>query len=164
LFNTSNSLNSKNDTQYKIYQGHHFTSDAQKSDLILPGTTAFEKKGTYINMEGFIQNQPKILNLKTKQRQDSIIFKNLYKFLLKKNNKNFVSLFLIKDILPYLSSNKLKKISNHFIKKERLDLISVFFNSFIKNHFSTTIFEKFSKILVNSKKIIKITNNFKLTK
>lgn len=160
--NTSSSF--KKSTKFKIYQGHHYTLDAQASDLILPGLSSFEKKGTYVNIEGFIQKQPKILNLNTEQRQDSIIFKYLYKFLLKKNKKKDISssFFLIKDILPYLLLSKLKKTSLHFLEKKKMKFTTLFFNNFIKNYFYTNIFEQYSKILVNSKKIIKLTNNFKL--
>jgi hypothetical protein len=126
--------------------------------------TSFEKKGTYINLEGFIQSQPKILNLNTEQRKDSLIFKYLYKYLLNINKKKQQSFFLIKDILSYLSLSKLKFTSFSFLQKKRLSLKNIFFNSFSKNYFYSTIFEQYSKILVHSKKIIKINNNFKLTK
>ncbi len=69
LYNTN--LNEKlkiNENNFVIYQGHHFTSDAQKSNLLLPGLTFLEKKGTYINLEGYIQKNKKILNLNTEQR------------------------------------------------------------------------------------------------
>ena len=165
LVNTSNVLiNIKQKPNFNIYQGHHFTLDAQKSDLILPGLTAFEKKGTYLNLEGFIQKQPKILNINTKQRQDSIIFKYLYKYLLKKNKKNLSFFFLKKDIFPYLFLSKLKITSLDFIQKQQLNLKNLIFNNFIKNYFFTNIFEQYSKILINSKKIIKLTNNFKFIK
>jgi NADH-quinone oxidoreductase chain G len=165
FFNTSNAYSFfKKTTNFKIYQGHHFTLDAEKSNLILPGMTSFEKKGTYINLEGFIQSQPKILNLNTEQRQDSLIFKYLYKYLLNINKKKQQSFFLIKDILSYLSLSKLKFTSFSFLQKKRLSLKNIFFNSFSKNYFYSTIFEQYSKILVHSKKIIKINNNFKLTK
>lgn len=163
FINTLNSSILKDQTNFKIYQGHHFTLDAQTSNLILPGLTAYEKEGTYINIEGFIQKQPKILNLMTEQRKDSIIFKYLYKFILKKNKAKLKNIFLIKDILPYLSLSKLKNISYNFLQKKQLSINTIFFNSFIKNYFYSTIFEQYSKILINSKKIIKITNNFKLS-
>jgi len=70
LYNTNlkNKLNNiKN--KYIVYQGHHFTEDAQKSNLILPGLSFLEKEGTYINIEGIIQKNKKILNLKTKKKK-----------------------------------------------------------------------------------------------
>ena len=164
LFNT----NLKKKLEYKeenfyIYQGHHFTEDAQNSNLILPGLTFLEKKGTFINIEGIIQKNYQILNLDTEQRKDSIIFKYLYKFLLNKNQlKKKENLFLIfKEVLPYLSKKKLKIIDN-IVENKKFSNINVnFLNSLIKNYYYTNILEQYSKILINSKKITKNNNNFK---
>jgi NADH-quinone oxidoreductase chain G len=148
LFNTNlKSKLKKKENDFIIYQGHHFTEDAQKSNLVLPGLTFLEKKGTYINIEGFIQKNDTFLNLDTEQRKDSTIYKNIYKFILIKNQSKKIKSFLkIKKILPYLSKNKLKIINN-------------FLDNLIKNSFYTNILEQYSKILINSNKIIK--NKFK---
>lgn len=93
----------KEKNNFIIYQGHHFTEDAQNSNLILPGLTFLEKKGTYLNIEGFIQKNEQILNLNTEQRKDLIIFKNIYKFIINKNQlKKKQSFLKMKEILPYL--------------------------------------------------------------
>ncbi len=164
LFNTNlkEKLQKKNENFY-IYQGHHFTEDAQNSNLILPGLTFLEKKGTFINIEGFIQKNNQILNLDTGQRKDSIIFKYLYKFLLSKNQakKQENSFLIFKEILPYLSKKKLKIIDN-ILENKKFSHINVnFLNSLIKNYYYTNILEQYSKILINSKKITKNNNNFK---
>jgi NADH-quinone oxidoreductase chain G len=164
LFNTNLKKKLKNENKkFYIYQGHHFTEDAQNSNLILPGLTFLEKRGTYINIEGFIQKNDQILNLDTNQRKDSIIFKYLYKFLLNKNQfKNKKNSFLIfKELLPYLLKKKLKIIDN-ITEKRKFTKINVnFLNSLIKNYYYSNILEQYSKILINSKKIIKNNNNFK---
>jgi NADH-quinone oxidoreductase chain G len=162
LFNTDLKLK-KNKNNFYIYQGHHFTVDAQNSNLILPGLTFLEKKGTYINLEGVIQKGDQLLNLSTEQRKDSSIFKYLYKFLLNKNqSKKKESLFLIfKEIFPYLSKKKLKIINNIFENKKLSNININFLNSLIKNFYYNNILEQYSKILINSKKIIKKNNNFK---
>lgn len=164
LFNTNlkNKLK-KNKKNFYIYQGHHFTEDAQNSNLILPGLTFLEKKGTYLNIKGIIQKNDQILNLDTEQRKDSIIFKYLYKFLINKNQfqKN-ESLFLIfKEVLPYLTKKKLKIIETISENKKILNININFLNSLIKNYYYTNILEEYSKILINSKKLIKNNNNFK---
>lgn len=164
LFNTNlkDKLN-KNKTSFLIYQGHHFTEDAQNSNLILPGLTFLEKKGTYINIEGLIQKNDQILNLDTEQRKDSIIFKYLFKFIVNKNQikKQDNSFLIFKEILPYISNKKLK-IINNISQYKRISNVNVFFlNSLIKNYYYTNILEQYSKILVNSKKILKNNNNFK---
>lgn len=164
LFNTNLKKKlKKNNNNFYIYQGHHFTEDAQNSNLILPGLTFLEKKGTYINIEGFIQQNDQILNLDTEQRKDSIIFKYLYKFLLNKNQfkKKENSFLIFREVLPYLSKKKLKIIDNITYKKKISNINVNFLNSLIKNYYYTNILEEYSKILINSKKIIKNNNNFK---
>jgi NADH-quinone oxidoreductase chain G len=154
----------KKKNNFLIYQGHHFTQDAQKADLILPGLSFLEKKGTYINVEGFIQKNEKILNLKTEQRKDSFIFKYIYKFIINNNQfkekKNF---FLLKNILPYLIKKKLKisNVNNNSFKNKKLKINKNFFDSLIKNHYYSNILEEYSKILTNAYKIINKKNNFK---
>jgi NADH-quinone oxidoreductase chain G len=83
----------KKENNFIIYQGHHFTEDAQNSNLILPGLTFLEKKGTYLNIEGFIQKNEQILNLNTEQRKDLIIFKNIYKFIINQNQSKKKTIF-----------------------------------------------------------------------
>lgn len=156
LFNTNlqNKLKiKKND--FIIYQGHHFTKDAQNSNLILPGLTFLEKNGIYLNLEGFIQKNNQILNLNTKQRKDSIIYRNIYKFILNKNQFKKNSFLKIKDILPYLEKKKIKIINNFSFNKKYLKINNNFLNSLIKNIYYQNILEQYSKILINSNKIIK---------
>ena len=151
LFNTNLKNNLKvTPNDFIIYQGHHFTDDAQKADLILPGLTFLEKPGLYINLEGFVQKNEQILNLQTEQRKDSMILKNIYKFIIKKNR-----LLKIVDIFPYLLKKKIK-ITNHFdLNRKSLKININFLDSLIKNNYYTNILEQYSKLLINSKKIIK---------
>lgn len=146
----------KEKNNFIIYQGHHFTEDAQNSNLILPGLTFLEKKGTYLNVEGFIQKNEQILNLNTEQRKDLIIFKNIYKFLINQNQlKKKQSFFKMKEILPYLLKKRIKIINNFVYNKKYLKINTNFLNSLIKNLYYTNILEQYSKILINSNKIIK---------
>jgi NADH dehydrogenase/NADH:ubiquinone oxidoreductase subunit G len=146
----------KEKNNFIIYQGHHFTEDAQNSNLILPGLTFLEKKGTYLNIEGFIQKNEQILNLNTEQRQDLIIFKNIYKFIINQNQSKKKQSFLkMKEILPYLLKKRIKIINNFIYSKKYLKININFLNSLIKNLYYTNILEQYSKILINSNKIIK---------
>jgi len=157
LYNTNlkNKLIKEKDN-FIIYQGHHFTEDAQNSNLILPGLTFLEKKGTYINIEGLIQKNDQILNLNTEQRKDLIIYKNIYKFILNKNQSKKNDSFLkMKEILPYLLKKKMKIINNFINSTKYLKINVNFLDSLIKNLYYTNILEQYSKILVNSNKIIK---------
>nr|YP_010117996.1 NADH dehydrogenase subunit 11 [Phytophthora captiosa]QPN54007.1 NADH dehydrogenase subunit 11 [Phytophthora captiosa] len=156
LFNTNLNDNFKiKKKDFVIYQGHHFTKDAQKANLILPGLTFLEKNGMYINLEGFIQKNNKILNLNTEQRKDSIIYRNIYKYILNKNQSKLNSFFKIKDILPYLLKKKIKIINNFSFNKKYLNINNNFLDSIIKNIYYRNILEQYSKILINSNKIIK---------
>jgi NADH-quinone oxidoreductase subunit G len=40
---------------FVIYQGHHGDAGARRADVILPGAAYTEKHGTYVNMEGRVQ-------------------------------------------------------------------------------------------------------------
>nr|WGU20057.1 NADH dehydrogenase subunit 11 [Phytophthora sp. ML-2023a] len=156
LFNTNLQNNLKiKEKDFIIYQGHHFTKDAQKSNLILPGLTFLEKSGMYINLEGFIQKNNQNLNLNTEQRKDSIIYRNIYKYILNKNQSKVNFFFKIKDILPYLLKKKIKIINNFNFNKKYLKFNNNFLDSLIKNIYYRNILEQYSKILINSNKIIK---------
>nr|YP_010394638.1 NADH dehydrogenase subunit 11 [Plasmopara halstedii]DAZ89075.1 TPA_asm: NADH dehydrogenase subunit 11 [Plasmopara halstedii] len=162
LFNTN--LQNKlriSDKTFIIYQGHHFTQDAQNSNLILPGLTFLEKNGMYINLEGFIQKNEQILNLNTEQRKDSTIYRNIYKFLLNKNQSKITASLTIRDIFPHLFKKKIKIIYNFNFNKKYLKININFLDFLIKNNYYTNILEQYSKILINSQKIIK-TNYSKL--
>jgi NADH-quinone oxidoreductase subunit G len=161
LLNTNLKKNiKKHKKTFYIYQGHHFTEDAQNSNLILPGLTFLEKKGTYLNIEGFIQKNDQILNLNSEQRKDSIIFKYLYKFLINKNQLKKEKDLIFKDILPYLSKKKLKIIDSISENKKISNINVNFLNSLIKSYYYSNILEQYSKILINSKRLIKNNNNF----
>lgn len=45
-----------------IYQGHHGCNAAKLANVILPSTSFIEKKGTYLNLQGYIQETQTILN------------------------------------------------------------------------------------------------------
>ena len=152
LFNTNlqNKLKLQKNS-FVIYQGHHFTKDAQRSNLILPGLTFLEKKGIYINLEGSIQKNEKILNLNTEQREDSFIYKNIYKFLVVKNQSTTKSFLKFKNLLPYLNKPKINIINNFLNIDQKFFKFNInFLDYLIKNNYYTNILEQYSKILVNA--------------
>ena len=144
---------------FLIYQGHHFNDDAQKSNLVLPGVSFLEKEGMYINFEGWIQKNKKFLNLKTNQKDDRNIYKYIYKYILYKNiykmSINTIKFLKYKDIFPYLFKKKLNffEFKLLFQSKFICKLNSLINNSNIF-YLNNNILEEFSKILVNSKKVI----------
>ena len=164
LYNTDFKLNINKNNNFIIYQGHHFTLDAQQSNLILPGLTFLEKKGIYINTEGLIQKNNVILKRNTNQKADNFIFKYLYIYFLKKNiikiEKKKINFF---NIFDYLFLNKLK-INNFFIfNKKKIKKINKYNMHLIKKKlYIQNILENYSKILMNSINILKNNSNFKL--
>lgn len=166
LFNTNinKNLNDKifNSNNFIIYQGHHFTLDAQKANIIIPGLTFLEKEGIYINIEGFIQKNNSALKIKGLQKSDINIFKYLYIFLIKTNQlNNKKKLYLnFENLYSYLFKNKLNKI--FIFKKSRIKLkqIKKYNLHSIKKIYIDTILENYSKILIESKNILKKNTNF----
>lgn len=164
LFNTNlqNKLK-KQQNEFIIYQGHHFTEDAQKADLILPGLSFLEKKGTYLNVEGLIQNNDQILNLDTEQKKDSTIHKYIYKYLSNKNQLKVDYFLNLNQLKPYLNKKSLNKKSmkiNYNDLNRKFKINFNFLSTFIKNNYFNNILEQYSKNLINSNKVIKKTNNF----
>jgi hypothetical protein len=61
----------------------------------------------------------------------------------------------MKEILPYLLKKRIKIINNFVYNAKHLKINTNFLNSLIKNLYYTNILEQYSKILINSNKIIK---------
>jgi NADH-quinone oxidoreductase subunit G len=149
--------------KYTIYIGHHFTQNAQNSNLIIPIKTFLEKKGLYINIEGFIQKMNVFLNIKNNQHKDLTIFNILYLFIKKKNQKKIFNSLNFNIIYNYLLKKKIKNIKLINLKKENFFFNLNFLNYYNKNLYQITILEKYSKLLMNSKQFLKKKiNNFKL--
>jgi hypothetical protein len=60
----------------------------------------------------------------------------------------------MKEILPYLLKKKINIINNFVYNTKHLKININFLNSLIKNLYYTNILEQYSKILINSNKII----------
>lgn len=166
LFNTNLKKNIlKKKQEFIIYQGHHFTNDAQNSNLILPGLTFLEKKGTYLNFKGDIQRNNKLINNKIEQKNDFIIFKYIYKLILNKNiiKKNKNTYIVMKKLLPYLTKKQITilKNNNYILYKKNNKINLYFLNSLIKNYYYRNILEEYSKNLINYKKTLKKNNFYK---
>jgi NADH-quinone oxidoreductase subunit G len=164
LYNTNfKNKNLKQKNKIIIYQGHHFNFDAQQSNLVLPGLTFLEKKGIYLNLEGFIQKNNSIIKKKFIQKDDNIIFKYLNIYIQKKNIQKNKYIFNFKKIFSYLFENKLKFINFSYINKKKILKINKYNIQILnKNIYIKNIFENYSKILTSSSNLIKQKSNFKL--
>ena len=166
LYNTDFQKNLKKDifnkNNFIIYQGHHFTLDAQNSNLILPGLTFLEKEGIYLNMEGKLQKNNNLLKKKTNQRSDINIFKYLYIFIEQKNIINIKKKeFLINynNIFSYLNK-KILILNFNFKNKRKIKYIKKYNIYNLKKIYIENILENYSKILNHSKILLKNKNNF----
>ena len=161
LYNTYNFLNKfdKLHINFKVYQGHHFTPDAQNSELLIPSKVFLEKNSIFINLLNDVNVINKSIESKHLNKSDDLFFKNLNIFIKKKyiNNYNFTKRSIL-QIMPYLKTEKIK------IPFNLLPDNVLFFNSDSKNIkpfvYNTNVLEKYSKILTNANNIIKINKNF----
>ena len=68
---------------------------------------------------------------------------------------NYKYFLKIKNILPYLLKKKIKIKNNFIFNKKSLKININFLDLLIKNNYYTNILEQYSKILINSNKILK---------
>ncbi|MDI1296655.1 MAG: NADH-quinone oxidoreductase subunit NuoG, partial [bacterium] len=62
---------------FKVYVGHHGDKGAHAADVILPGATYAEKPGTYVNLEGRVQQGEKAVFAPGDAREDWSILRAL---------------------------------------------------------------------------------------
>lgn len=138
-----------------IYQGHHFTENAQNSNLILPGLLFLEKNSIYMNIEGLVQKTQKVLKIKNLQKCDKNIFKNLLNYF----NFKIIDYLPLNNLYVYLKKNNII-IYNNYIKFYKYTIIfnTIFKKNNIKNN--QTILEKYSRVLSQSHGIYKELTNF----
>ena len=151
-----------------VYIGHHFTDNAQYSDLILPNSTFFEKYSNNLNILGMIQKTPAVLKKRTLVKSDAKIFKNLLLYISKENGNilNFKKKTSYKHLHNYLEKTKLQLTKNDYKKFSNPKVFlnkNQFFKATNLNIFKrNNIFERYSKILTNSLSSFKKPSNFYL--
>ena len=62
---------------FVIYQGHHGDRGAMAADVILPGAAYTEKSGTYVNVEGRVQQSLKAVSPPGEAKEDWTIIRAL---------------------------------------------------------------------------------------
>ena len=62
---------------FKVYVGHHGDAGAHAADVILPGAAYTEKAGTYVNLEGRVQQADRAVFAPGDAREDWSIFRAL---------------------------------------------------------------------------------------
>ena len=134
--------------KYIVYQGHHGDYGASISNLILPSTFLLEKKGTFLNMEGYVVNYNFIIKPGHLVRTDWRIFSALSLFLKKSIKSNLFNTFndvivSFSDILPEYIKKRLSMINynniNNFNNINVKFYNSVFYSNYIEYFLSDSI-------------------------
>lgn len=100
LLGINSKIFSKNSYLY-IYQGHNYTTIAQKAHIILPSSFSFEKKTKYLNIFNNLVNTTQILNKDINIKDDWKILFFLLNFLIKSKISIITFLYNLKKYLPY---------------------------------------------------------------
>jgi NADH-quinone oxidoreductase subunit G len=86
LLTNTNVLSSTKET-LKIYQGHHGNQGAKEANIIIPSTTYIEKKGTYINIEGIVQETQPVIEKEKGIYNDKIIIEKIWNYIEEEEKK-----------------------------------------------------------------------------
>lgn len=151
LYNTDKEK--PNTKVFSIYFGHHFTTDAQNSNIILPCTTFLEKRSYFLNIEHKFQKTVRILKTQYQRKQDITLFNNLRFYV-----TSTLPLTPFYNYFNHLTNNK--HFSTNFFHFSQLKN-EIFFQKplqYIKT--PITLLEKYSKNLMSNHSSIKINNFF----
>lgn len=159
-------------SKFSVYCGSHGVKEINNIDLILPGKAFTEKKSSYINLEGFLQNTNRNSVGLVDSREDWKIFNALIEYLnfnINYNNLlkiNFDDFFSLRDFfkkeykfLEKIGVYNKALLLNINVKNFGLNS-SFFYKSKIIDFYKTNIISLFSSIMTDcSNKIWKF--NFK---
>lgn len=143
-----------------VYQGHHGCNAAKIANVILPSTTFIEKKGTYINTQGFVQQTERVLNTEYNIHDDWKILQNIAFNLNIPGIKNIYNIFnnlstnlssSIKNLNNILKHNNTKNIIRSNIEKNRK--LQNIINLLLFSKHNLIINEKNKKVLNNEKNL-----------
>lgn len=129
-----------------IYQGHHGNFNTnQLINILLPGLTYFEKRGSYLNIEGKIKKINSIIKiLENDQKKDIDILFFLLKFF----------------YINYNNLNLKKEIKNKFFNNNVIfNFNNIFFSVFYKFYFIYLNLNNISFINIKKYNILSYINN-----
>jgi len=151
---------------FSVYCGSHGVSEVNKVDLVLPGKAYTEKKASFINLEGLLQNTNRCSVGLADSREDWKIFNAFSEFLnLKTGYQNILGIkyddfFSLKDFFKREYSFLLRP--NHYNSSLLVNLnfkgsfnsFNLLFKSRINNFYKTNILSKLSRIMTECSKNI----------
>lgn len=159
IYNCDEIIVNKNNCDFIIYQGHTADNTAKNADLILPGSTLFEKNGTLINNEGIKQSINFCVNPPGQSRNDWKIFEALGNYL--DLDLSYKKLDNIKTYLNEICPNR----SFNDINIKEYDNLTMIENSYfltsIDNFYMTDVISRNSTTMaLASNRFIKLSYNF----
>ena len=131
-------------SKFSVYCGSHGVKEINNIDLILPGKVFTEKKSSFINLEGLLQNTNRSSAGLINSREDWKIFNAFTEYL--NFNVNYNNLLKI-NFDDFFSLRDFFKKEYKFLEKTGIYHKALFFNIYIKNfNFNLSFFYK-SKIV-----------------
>jgi len=159
-------VNSIPQDAFVIYQGHHGDAGAARADVILPGASYTEKSGTYVNLEGRVQQTNKIQNLLHQAREDWQIVRALSEVLnvpLPYSQLSEVRARLA-DVSPTFAGSELEKpCMTQSFQQPAEPLKPSPFDPYYDNFYFTNVVSRSSKIMANaSRELPNSRNSYKI--
>ncbi len=123
----ADNINFDKEDKFIVYQGSHGDKGAELADIILPGAAYTEKDGSFVNLEGKLQNAYKASYPPGDAREDWIILKdiaNMMKKPLEFNNAKQLK-ENIKKSIEQRNDNKVTRKNNIIFVEEDIAIKSV---------------------------------------
>ena len=131
-------------SKFSVYCGSHGVKEINNIDLILPGKAFTEKKSSFINLEGLLQNTNRSSSGLIDSREDWKIFNAFTEYL--NFNVNYNNLLKI-NFDDFFSLRDFFKKEYKFLEKTGIYHKALLFNIYIKNFNSNFSFFYKSKIV-----------------
>lgn len=157
---------------FSIYCGSHGLTEVNKMDLILPGKAFTEKRSSFLNLEGLLQNTNKALVGLGDSREDWQIFKAFFDFLnlntgVKAGSLNYVDLLSLKKFFE--TEYKFLGFSGVYNKPLTLNFLGYsnfykplfFYKNLVLNFYKTNILSSLSRVMTECSKNVRRLNFIK---
>ena len=119
----ADNINFQKKDKFIVYQGSHGDKGAEIADIILPGAAYTEKNGTFVNLEGKLQNAYKASYPPGDAREDWVIFKDIANIMKKPlgfNNIKSLRESILKEIKSKNDNRVRQVIKANFVDEKVL--------------------------------------------
>lgn len=162
MFNTFGVTNKKG---FSIYHGHTGSASSTLADLILPGSTLFEKNSTLLNNEGLKQELEFCVKPPALARNDWKIFEALANFL--ELDITYHNINSLRQAIKLVSPDRtqINILTKGFIYKDLIKIQNGYLLPYINNFYITDIVSKTSNTLaLAANRSTRFMKNFKQSK